>query len=74
MGGNGVAAYIGEIMYATDVNKMFIYTGSKWEELETAYEKHEPEQPREIKAMICTQCGAPINKDNYCEYCDTRYR
>lgn len=71
MGGNGIAAYMGEIMYATDVGKAFIYTGSKWEELGTACEKHESARPQ---AMICTQCGAPINEGNYCEYCDTRYR
>ena len=71
MGGNGIAAYMGEIMYATDVGKAFIYTGSKWEELGTACEKHEPARPQ---AMICTQCGAPINEGNYCEYCGTRYR
>lgn len=71
MGGNGIAAYMGEIMYATDVGKAFIYTGSKWEELGTAHEEHEPARPQ---AMICTQCGAPINEGNYCEYCGTRYR
>ena len=71
MGGNGVAAYMGEIMYATDVGKAFVYTGSKWEELSTDCEKHEPTRPQ---AMICTQCGAPINEGNYCEYCGTRYR
>lgn len=27
-----------------------------------------------IKPMICTQCGAPINRERMiCEYCGTRY-
>ena len=46
----------------------YVWTGNQWESF-----SYTPNNSKHIKAMICTQCGAPIH-NNICEYCGTEYK
>ena len=51
-----------------DPDTMYIINDSSW-----TSKKIEPQAQARLTPALCSCCGGRIGRDNYCEYCGTRY-
>lgn len=58
---------IGTLFLLADRDYFFCKTEKALVMLETYSEKESSQKPK--KAQTCTQCGAPLTNEYYCEYC-----
>lgn len=53
---------------------VIVCDSGKWEyKVKTRWEKESEAEVKTLQPAICSCCGGRIGKENYCEYCGTRY-
>lgn len=69
-----VSASLGEIAYCSDTRELYVYGAeNSWIKLSDYKSSNNVECSKKLQALICTQCGAPLESKHKCDYCGTTF-